>query len=81
MHCDPIVLSALVNQNSFARTMVDTGCLCYGLCDPVYATKQNLERIKIRPLQLEAFDGEKARRPILEVAITDINLEGYKEQI
>ncbi len=81
MHCDPIVLSALVNQNSFARTMVDTGCLCYGLCDPVYATKQNLERIKIRPLQLEAFDGEKARRPILEVAVADIDLEGYKERM
>ncbi len=30
---------------------------------------------------MEVFNSEKARRPILEVAVTDINLEGYKEQI
>ncbi len=81
MYCDPIVLSALVNQNSFVRIIVDTSYLCYRLCDPIYATKQNLEHIKIRPLQLEVFDSKKAKRPILEVAVTDINLEGYKEQI
>ncbi len=81
MYYNLIILSTLVNQNSFVRIIVDTSCLCYRLCNPIYAIKQNLEYIKIRPLQLEAFDGEKARRPILEVAIIDINLEGYKEQI
>jgi hypothetical protein len=81
MHCDPIVVSALVNYNSFARTMVDTGCLSYGLCDPVYASKQNLRRIEIKPFYMEAFDGEKAARPIREVAVADVDLEGYQEQM
>ena len=42
MHCEPILISTLVNNTFFARIMVDTGCLCYGLCDPVYAQKKNL---------------------------------------
>ena len=77
MHCDPIIVSALENHNSFARTMVDTGCLTYGLCDPIYALKQNLERIKIKPFYIEAFDGEKVARPIQEVVTINIDLEGY----
>ena len=43
----------------------------------MYASKQNLERIKIKPFYMEAFDGEKAARPIQKVAVTDIDLEGY----
>ena len=57
--------------------MVDTGCLTYGLCDPVYASKQNLERIKIKLFYIEAFDSEKTARPIQKVAVADIDLEGY----
>ena len=77
MHCDPIIVSALVNYNSFARTIVDTGYLTYRLCNPMYTLKQNLERIKIKPFYMEAFDGEKAARPIQEVVVTNIDLEGY----
>src|SRR6202034_2672420 len=66
---------------SFAKTMVDTGFVSYGLCDPVYATRQNLERIQIKPFWMEAFDGEKAKRPIQEVAVADVDLEGYQERM
>ena len=61
--------------------MVDTGCLCYGLCDPTYATRANLKRIEIKPFYMEAFDGEKARRPIREVAVTDLDLEGFTDRV
>ena len=64
MHCDPIVVSALVNHNSFTRTIVDTGCLTYRLYNLIYALKQNLKRIKIKPFYIEVFDGEKIARPI-----------------
>ena len=47
----------------------------------MYASKQNLERIKIKPFYMEAFDGEKAARPIQEVAVADIDLEGYQERM
>ena len=30
---------------------------------------------------MEAFDGEKATRPIQEVAVTDLDLEGHTEQM
>ena len=79
MHCEPITLDPLINGTVFAKTMVDSGCLCYRLCDPVFARKTNLKRIEITPFHMEAFDGEKAKRPIQEVAVADIDLEGYIE--
>ncbi len=61
--------------------MVDTGCLCYGLCDPTYTTRVNLKCIEIKPFYMEAFDREKARRPIQEVAVMDLDLEGFIDQV
>ena len=81
MHCDPILLPTLVNKASLAQTMVDTGCLCYGLCDPKFATQNRLKRIGIKPFFMEAFDGEKATRPIREVAVADLDFEGYQERV
>ena len=43
----------------------------------MYTSKQNLERIKIKPFYIEAFDGEKTARLIQKVAVTNIDLEGY----
>jgi len=64
MYCELIVVSTLVNNTSFARTMVDTVCLCDGLCDPTYAARANLKRIESKRFYMEAFDREKATRPI-----------------
>ena len=44
--------------------MIDIGYQCYRLYDPIFAAKQNLERIRIKPFYIEAFNGEKAIRPI-----------------
>jgi len=35
----PFTVSALVNNMAFAETLIDTGCLSYGLCDPKFASK------------------------------------------
>jgi hypothetical protein len=75
------VVSALVNQISSAKTIINTGCLCYRLCDPAYASRTKLERIKIRPFYMEAFDGEKVARPIKEVAVAKLDLKGYKKRL
>ena len=64
MHYKPIVILTLVNNTSFARTMVDTSCLCYRLCDPTYAIWANLKHIEIKPFYIKAFDEEKAIRLI-----------------
>jgi hypothetical protein len=81
MYYEPIVISTLVNNTSFTRTIVNTSCLCYGLCDPTYATRANLKHIKIKPFYIEAFDREKAARPIREVAVTDLDLEGFRDRV
>ena len=77
MYYNPIVVSTLVNYNSFTQTIVDIGYLTYRLYNLIYTLKQNLERIKIKPFYIKAFDGEKAARPIQEVVAINIDLEGY----
>jgi len=43
----------------------------------MYTTRANLKRIKIKLFYIEVFDREKARRPIWEVAVIDLDLEGF----
>jgi hypothetical protein len=81
MHCEPIVISTLVNNTVFSKTMVDTGCTCYALCDLAFVTRANLERIPIRPFYMEAFDGEETARLIGEVAVAEIDIEGFTDRI
>lgn len=81
MHCEPIVIPTLVNGTSSALAMVDTGCQCYGLCDPSFARKANLKRVAISPFYMEAFDGEKAARPVHEVVMADLDFEGHIERV
>ena len=64
MYYKLIVIPTLVNNTSFARTIVNTSCLCYRLCNPMYAMQVNLEYIEIKPFYIEAFNREKAIRPI-----------------
>jgi hypothetical protein len=81
MHYKPIVIFTLVNNTVFYKTMVDTGCLCYALCDPTFVTRVNLEHIPIRLFYIEAFNGEETARPIQEVAVTEIDMEGFTDRI
>jgi hypothetical protein len=64
MHCEPIILSPLINGVIFAKTIVNSSCLCYRLCDPAFAAKLDLRRTKITLFYIEAFNGEPAREPI-----------------
>jgi len=78
MDGEPFVVSALVNDMSFASTLIDTGCLSYGLCDPRYAQKHNLARLRIQPRELTAFDGQVSASVNEVVAIT-MDLDGHRE--
>ena len=64
MYYKLIVVSTLVNNTSFTRTIVNTSCLYYRLCNPMYTVWANLKYIKIKPFYIEAFNKEKATRPI-----------------
>jgi hypothetical protein len=76
---DPFVVSALINDITFADTLIDTGCLSYGLCDTRFARKHNLPRIPIKPRDITGFDG-KASSTVNEVAVVSLDLDGYREE-
>ena len=61
----------------FTKTIVDTSYLYYRLYDPIYTMKANLIYIIVKPFYIEGFDREKAMRPIREVVITDLDIEGF----
>ena len=76
---DPFVVSALVNDVTFADTLIDTGCLSYGLCDTRFARKHNLMRIPIKPRDITGFDG-RVSSTVNEVAVVLLDLDGYREE-
>lgn len=53
----PFVISALVNGECNANTLIDTGCSTYGLVSSRFAQKYQLERVKIRPQAMRGYDG------------------------
>ena len=78
MDCNPFVVSALIDGSYFAETLVDTRCLSYGLCDPSFAQKNALIRLRIDPWTVSGFDGYVTAE-INEVVIIHLDLDSYKE--
>jgi hypothetical protein len=48
----PFLVLTLINKEAFTETLVDSGCLSYGVIDSRFARKYNLQRIKITPREL-----------------------------
>ena len=57
--------------------MIDTGCLSYGICDSKFATRNNLQRLKISPREIQGFDGSAGQ--IDEVVCVSMDIEGHYE--
>ena len=64
MHCNPIIISTLVNRTSFSKTIVDIRCMYYKLYNPLYAACTNLKCIKIKPFFIKAFNKKEAKQLI-----------------
>jgi hypothetical protein len=79
MDGDPFVVPALINDESFANTMIDSGCLSYGLCDYKFARKHNLERVRIRPRRVSGVDGN-VTDTVDEVVAVRLDLDGHREE-
>lgn len=73
-------VSALVNRECFAKTMIDTGCLVSSLCDPQFATEKALKRIQVEPREIEGVTG-KVIHTIEEVVVFDMDLDGHQEEV
>jgi hypothetical protein len=76
MDGEPFVVSALINSHSFAETLIDTGCLSNGLCDPRFARRNGLTRLKIALRQVTGVDG-KLTDVTDEVVAVDLDLDSY----
>ena len=72
-----IIVPVLVNNQVFAKAMIDTGCLSHGLCNPRFARKHKLKRMEIEPRTVSGHDG-KQTGVITEVVVLDMDMEGYE---
>jgi predicted aspartyl protease len=79
MDGEPFTVAALVNNTAFAETLIDTGCLSYGLCDPKFASKNRLQRLKIAPRSVTGVDG-KLTAVTDEVVAIELDLDGHEEE-
>jgi hypothetical protein len=75
---EPFVILTLVNRECYARTLIDTRCLSYGLMTSRFIRKNGLKRIKIRPVTMEGFDGTR-QASIRYVAVARMNIRGREE--
>ena len=79
MSSNGITLEALVNQHSFASTLIDTGNLTFALISPRFAKRAGLQCMLIKPRSLEGVTANPGA--IREIARLTINLEGYQETL
>jgi hypothetical protein len=79
MDGEPFLVSTLVNKDCFAKTLVDTGCLSYGLVDSRFATRHNLQRLEIPPREVTGFDA-LSDDTISEVAVISMDISGHSEE-
>ncbi|RAL62894.1 hypothetical protein DID88_004735 [Monilinia fructigena] len=79
MDSSPFLVSTLVNKDCFAKTLLDSGCLSYGLVSSAFATKNNLQRIPIPPRGLSGFDAPSSGK-VTDVAVVSLDIDGHYEE-
>jgi hypothetical protein len=79
MNSPPFLVSTLVNGTCFAKTLVDCGCLAYGIIDSHFVTKHNLKCMPIEPRSITSFKGVSTSY-ITEVAWMSIDINGHREE-
>ena len=68
-----------MNKKCYANTLIDTGCLSYGIVDSRFVRKHNLPRLSITPRMIEGFD-DISKDQITEVAECNIDIDGHCEE-
>jgi hypothetical protein len=79
MSSNGVTVETLVNQHTFASTLIDTGNLAYSLISPCLVKRAGLQCLSISPRRLEGVTEESGT--IKEVARLTIDIEGYKDTI
>jgi hypothetical protein len=76
---EPFVVLALINSYAFAETMINTSCLSNGLCNPRFARRHGLTRLKITPRQVTGVN-RKLTNETDEVVAIELDLEGHVQE-
>jgi len=71
-------MSTLVNKESYAHTLYDTGCLFYEMITSHFAKNHNLQCMKIRPCTITEFD-ELSDSSVNEVAVIQIDIDRHQK--
>jgi hypothetical protein len=75
----PFIVSTLVNKECFAKTLIDTGCLSYGIVSQKFVSKHQLQCVPISPRQISSFEGVIPDE-VTEVAAASIDIDGHYEE-
>jgi len=75
----PFLVPALIDQLYYAKTLLDSGCLSYGLIDSKFASKCDLERLRISPRKMEGFE-DLTEGVYDEVAVVRLDINGHTER-
>lgn len=79
MSTEPFVVRSFLNRAGFARTLIDTGCLCYGVINESVVRRLNLQRVKIRPREVKGVNG----KPLIideAVRLMSLDIDGHREE-
>jgi predicted aspartyl protease len=71
--------TAVVNKYNTAKVLIDTGCDLYCMVDQQFAEETGMQRIKITPKRIRAFDGKEGT--ISEVAKMDLWADGFEQTL
>jgi len=77
MDSPPFLISAQVNKMCFAKTLLDSGCLSYGLVDSHFACRHCLQHIQITPRKVIGFT-KSSGEFVEEVARVEIDVGGHR---
>lgn len=75
----PFLVPVLIDQLYYAKTLLDSGCLSYGLIDSKFASKCDLERLKISPRKMDGFE-DLTEGVCDEVAVVRLDINGHTER-
>jgi len=79
MSSNGVTVETLVNQYTFALTLIITSNLAYSLISPRLVKRAGLQCLSISPRALEGVTEESGT--IREVTRLTINIKGYKDTI
>ena len=75
----PISLHALVDDVAVAHTLIDTGCLTYGIISSRFVTRNNLQRTPIQGRKIVGVAGKTTQ--MTDAVKMRIDIEGHEESM